>query len=408
MDPQDYDVIVIGAGMIGSSTAKYASRDHKRRVCLVGPAEPLTDPSLHQMHSCWFDEGRLYRMADDKPYWGILAEQSIPRYQEIARQSGIQFYHESGYLCITSPVCKQYHAVLRAARKVMEDGMECHVLNAVTKNQFVPMVSIPADATAVYEPKGAQAGHLSPRKLVAAQQHIATLHGCQIIRQIATNVVRDRKGVFRVSLDNGRVLQAKNVFLCMGTYSKVLPIVKELAPELDLTLTAQTLSFVEVSHEEAARLATMPAIVTQLHEWRYTYSMPPIQYPDGKTYIKLGMHDTNKELSTLEHMSAYYANGPDMNQVEELVAQAKELLPELKVESVRGDSCVTCNTPRKIAPFIDIVAPGLGVATGGCGYAAKSCDEIGRLAATLLLDGHWDSEVPRDVTRVKYRTLAKM
>ena len=30
--------------------------------------------------------------------------------------------------------------------------------------------------------------------------------------------------------------------------------------------------------------------------------------------------------------------------------------------------------------------PGLVVAGGGCGYAAKSCDEIGRIASTLLND----------------------
>lgn len=406
MDAEEYDVIVVGAGMIGSSTAKYASRDLKRRVCLVGPAE-RTHSSLH---SCWYDEGRLYRMADDKPYWGILAEKSISRYPEIARQSGVQFYWESGYLCLASPVCKQYRAVLRAARKVAESGLECHVLNAVTKRQFLPMVSVPEGATAVYEPGAgrAQAGHLSARKMVAAQQTIAKRHGCKIIRQVATDIDKDCKGLFCVSLRDGQVLRAKNVCLCMGTYSKVLPIFSRIAPEMELTLTAQTLAFIEISEEEAARLATLPAIVTQLHEWKYTYIIPPIRYPDGKTYLKLGVHDSDRLLTTLAHMNEYHESGPDVKQVDELVAQARELLPGLKIESVHGDNCVTCNTPGKLAPFIDILTPGLGVATGGCGYAAKSCDEIGRLAATLLLVGHWDSEVPRDLTRVKLRTMAKL
>ncbi len=401
MDAQEYDVIVIGAGMIGSSTAKYASRDLKRRVCLIGPAEQAVSSSDLQMHDCWSDEGRLYRMADDKPYWGILAEKSISRYPEIARQSGIQFYHESGYLCLVSPVCNLYHDILSAARKVVEQGLECHVLNAATKNQFVPMVSIPAGVTAVYEPRGTQAGHLSPRKLVEAQQCIARLHSCQIIRQVATNVAVGERGLYRVSLEDGQVLHAKNVCLCTGTYSKVLPIFKGM-PELELTLTAQTVSLIELPPEEAARLATLPTMVTQLHEWKYTYIIPPVQYPDGKTYLKFGKHDTTKELTTLEDMNSHYTNGPDMSQVEELVVEAKKLLPGLKVESVRGESCVTCKTPGIVAPFIDVVAPGLGVATGGCGRAGMSCDEIGRLAATLLLEGHWDSEIPRDATRAKF------
>ena len=44
------------------------------------------------------------------------------------------------------------------------------------------------------------------------------------------------------------------------------------------------------------------------------------------------------------------------------------------------DYCVIGVTPTGQL-YIDTVAPGLGVALGGCGYTAKSSDEAGRIAA---------------------------
>jgi hypothetical protein len=41
---------------------------------------------------------------------------------------------------------------------------------------------------------------------------------------------------------------------------------------------------------------------------------------------------------------------------------------------------------------------------GGCGYAAKSCDEIGRIAAHLAATGTWTSSIPREVMAAKWRT----
>ena len=36
-------------------------------------------------------------------------------------------------------------------------------------------------------------------------------------------------------------------------------------------------------------------------------------------------------------------------------------------------------------------------------YAAKSCDEIGRIAAVLAITGDWDTDIARDVMRIQWR-----
>ena len=44
-------------------------------------------------------------------------------------------------------------------------------------------------------------------------------------------------------------------------------------------------------------------------------------------------------------------------------------------------------THDKKAPYVDEITQGVILASGGCGYAAKSCDEIGRIAAKLCTKG---------------------
>ncbi|MNF18416.1 hypothetical protein D3C80_2224840 [compost metagenome] len=55
-------------------------------------------------------------------------------------------------------------------------------------------------------------------------------------------------------------------------------------------------------------------------------------------------------------------------------------------------ACVTSFTPNNY-PAIGYASDRIAVLTGGCGAAAKSSDEIGRLGAELLIGGGLDEAV---------------
>ena len=61
------DVAVIGAGMIGSSAAKYVAMERGIKCILIGPNEPQMG-----IHAAWFDEGRITRKLDKSPIWRDL------------------------------------------------------------------------------------------------------------------------------------------------------------------------------------------------------------------------------------------------------------------------------------------------------------------------------------------------
>jgi len=66
----------------------------------------------------------------------------------------------------------------------------------------------------------------------------------------------------------------------------------------------------------------------------------------------------------------------------------------ITVLSWKQDNCAVVETPTNL-PYIDTLHSQLGVALGGNGYAAKSSDEIGRIAADMMLKG-WNSGISRD------------
>ena len=74
----------------------------------------------------------------------------------------------------------------------------------------------------------------------------------------------------------------------------------------------------------------------------------------------------------------------------------------MKLNSWQPSFCVVTKTPTKL-PYIDKVHDQLGVAICGNGHAAKSSDEIGRLAVDMMTR-RWSSDIPRDVFKLRLGT----
>jgi sarcosine oxidase len=79
-----------------------------------------------------------------------------------------------------------------------------------------------------------------------------------------------------------------------------------------------------------------------------------------------------------------------------------DLLPGLEVLSWASKPCMNTYTPHD-RPFVDQLGDGMFVCTGGCGSAAKSSDEIGRMGALLTQHGRWAYDLPASAFRAEWR-----
>jgi len=400
-----YDLVVVGGGLVGSACARHASAGEGLKVALIGPGEPL-DRADTEIFGCWHDEGRLYYSRKNWATWSYFARETVARFKEIEELSGVKFSEDCGYLGVAGPKFHGYNDWCKSTKEMVK-GFGSKMLQPEDVPVLFPFMQIPSASLACYEGPGQGAGYLSPRKLVQAQQKIAQDQGCVIVASLATDLVR-MENCWRIQLETGDHIYAEKIALCQGTYTGLTFLARDLLPPLDLTFTAQTTALIEVDTEEADRLKTMPTMVTQLEPVKYTYILPPIKYPNSKIYLKFGAHDLDRTLTTHDQVTNHYRMGPDQAHVNKLAQEASRLIPGLAIKSVVGDSCVTSNTPGKVAPFLGTALPGLVVAAGGCGHGAMGSDEIGRVAAVLAIEGRWDCGLPQELCRIQYKNMARL
>jgi len=335
-----------------------------------------------------------------------LAEKSVSRYRSLEQESGIPFYHEVGYLAIIGQE-RERGALLDRAQVTRDQGFDVHLLERDLLQKRFPHLNPPEGSWGLHLPKSG--GHVNPRLLVAAQQKVASRSGCTMVKEVVSKIEKEGS-LFKIILGNGRPLLAEKVILATGAASSVNGLVENLTGrQIELALAGQTVAYLQLPLKEAQTLSSLPALSTfyRTKELDGSYILPPIQHNDGKFYMKIGHHGTFEQpVSGKQQLEQWYQGGGNQEAVDVLANFLTSLIPSLRsVENVQGGSCVTANTKTKEAPYIQEVVPGLVIAAGGCGQAAKCCDEIGRLAAVLSLEDRWDSDAAAEDARVQWRDV---
>jgi sarcosine oxidase len=355
---------VVGAGLMGSAAARHLAKAGVD-VTLIGPEEPENKRTHQGTFGSHYDEGRITRHNALKPFWVEVSKASIARYSEIEAESGIPFFTETGALMVGSDA---WMAQVDAA--AAQHGVESHALDAGGLAQSFPFFSFAPDHSGAYERRWA--GHVSPRRLMAAQQAAALKHGA---RRVVTEVQNVTDA--RVECADG-TLEFDHVLVAAGGWTDAI---LGRAPHLDVY--ARTVAFFELSEAEAARLKSMPSLVYEAPE--DPYLLPPIRYPDGKIYIKLGGDPEDVRLDGPGAVGDWFRAGGNAQVRDRLEEMIRALMPSLKIDSVSMEACVTSWTADRL-PEIRVLGDRLAVCTGGNGAGAKCSDELGRRGAALILE----------------------
>ena len=189
---------------------------------------------------------------------------------------------------------------------------------------------------------------------------------------------------------------------------------------MELQLLTAEVAKLRLTESDAATLHSMPSVIFKGPS-SWTYILPPIRYPDGNTYIKLGgglfSADAHKPvarrpnadlrkpnvpgmrvLDTADDVVQWYRGGGDPSLHAMLLRFAAQLLPVIRPLGAHSDACVTAHTPSRL-PYVGTAGAGdsgVTVCAGGNGYAAKSSDELGRITALSALALTKSGDIPPD------------
>ncbi len=371
------DVIVVGAGLWGSACARHLCEMGVSTV-LVGPEEPVECSSHTGVFASHYDEARITRRLASDRDWSRLAQASMARYAEIETRSGVRFHAPVGALMVGGQKGAGSEFMTQTQTVAHNEGFAHEVLEGAALAERFPFLSFPEGTLGLYEEAGG--GWINPRKHVQAEIAIAQQLGAKLHRSEVVQI-HEQAGTASVHCADGSVFEGQKIVVACGAFSKAAQLLPE--PVL-LRVYARTIAFLEIGEKEARRLRDMPSIVyVPPGDVRDTYVLPPVRYPDGKTYLKIGGDPEDKELRTLDEMKAWFRSEGDAEVAAMLAAQLQSLMPDLQVESVSHGSCATSFTPKG-TPLIYPQSDCVFVLTGGNGAGAKCADEVGRLGALVV------------------------
>lgn len=403
---EKFKYAIAGNGLIGSAAARHIAYGGAP-LLVLGPDEPADWKKHNGVFSSHYDSGRITRTLDSDYVWGLLADRSIKRYRQIEEESGVRFANMVGCLKVVpdNEWGRKYIAANEAVGKRL--GSDFEKLSRADLNRYFPYLNFPKNTIGLFE--RSTAGFIDPRELKKAQNVIAEKHGAAICRETVVNrsgVAAPANGGMHLMTDTGREFQVEKLLVTAGAFSNLF----NLSPrQLSLTVRAETTVLAEVlgpavnpdwpgvfgpvrPHGPANLphpLREMPSVIWFLEEnaiSSYVYLVPPVMYPDGKFRIKIGGDSEREHTFTDLHRMAEWFHGEGGEETRRVFTESLEsLLPDVKFLSWQSKPCVITDTVTE-RPYIGKVSDNIYVATGGCGAAAKSSDEIGRLGAELMLN----------------------
>ena len=393
-----FDYIVIGKGLMGSAAARYLSQGGAK-VGIIGPDEPTQVAKHDGPFASHYDQGRITRLLSKDLVWAELAHRAIQQYATIEAESGISFYHDCGCLFVASPDSDDKYAPYAQAVKE-QFSVEYAQLSDSEAQAGLPFFHFPGGCNFFWET--APGGYINPRDLIRAQVTVAQKQGAVVIRETAVSLT-SHPGHITITTQEGRSYQSRQVLLATGPYANCFGL---LPRPLDLYVETETIVLAEVNEAEVTRLQEMPAVIYQADLGRVSgfYMLPPVRYPDGRFYIKMGCDTVvDKKLPSYHEIQTWMRQGDSDNALPDMQAALLSMLPKLSVQSWQTKRCLLTRTSHQ-KPFIGAVDESnrLFVVTGGNGSSAKSSDAIGHLAAKLMLNGIWQDSLDRELFQVMF------
>ena len=385
------DLAIVGMGLIGSAALRHAAKTST--VVGIGPPEPTDWAGHNGPFASHYDSGRVTRRLDISREWAILAGRAMDQYPVIEAASEIPFHRPTGLLFSRDdePGLAALRSVASDLDIPIEDGSAGRAL--AEKHG----INIPSTSTVLAEP--APAGVIDPRAMVAAQHRAAKRDGALVARDTVMSIRPSLNG-FELLTVAGRTHQARNVLVAAGAYTSAL-----LRQPLAISVRPELVVLAEVGAADAERLSSMPSIIHLLdhQDLDSVYLNPPVPYPDGKTYLKIGgSHQQAVSMDGPEDFKRWMSAEVPERSVDLLREVLVGLLPDVEFLRWQAKPCLITDTTTDL-PYIDTTETGVTVAFGGNGRSAKSADAIGAMAASLALTGEWaDGELPAERFKAEY------
>lgn len=362
MPVQNYDVIVVGLGAMGSAAVYHLAQRGRAVLGLDRFAPPHALGSSH-------GQTRIIREAYfEHPSYVPIVQRAYELWSDLEAQSQKRLFWQTGGLMIGPSDGLVFNGAKRSAE---QHHLRHEIMAADQIRERFPAFCPAANMMAVWEPR---AGILFPEDCIAAHLKYAEKAGAQLrLNDVVLKWSKSGSGV-DVCTSSGRY-QASQLLISAGSW------IRELVPDLNLPLKIerQVLYWFDASREQGNfRPGKCPVYIFEFERNRFFYG-----FPDLGSGVKVARHhegpscDPNKlDREIHEH------------ETDEMRDILSRFLPDANGPFRSATVCMYTDTPD--GHFIidrHPETPQVLVASPCSGHGFKFSSAIGEILADLLTKG---------------------
>jgi sarcosine oxidase len=346
------DVVVIGAGVMGSAAARSLARRGAHTVLLERFELGHTRGSSH-------GPTRIFRIAYPDPMYSRMAQRALELWGELEDDAGERLLVRTGGLD-AGPVA---HLVGQALELV---GAPFEWLEPAEAGERFPSIAFDGLHPIVFQPDAAVA--LADRT-VAAQTRLAAEAGAEVVAGV--EVAEVRPGEERVVVRTAdRAIEARVALVTAGSWAGEL--LSRLGRSVPLTPVLQTVTYFPPRDPGAAPTPTFIEWGSPELVW---YALDPVGEAPG---LKVGAHVGG---TPVDPNDGPFAADDALARIQQDYVRRR--FPGFDPEPVRAETCLYTMTPDEDF-VIDRVGP-VVVGAGFSGHGFKFGPLIGEVLAALAL-----------------------
>ena len=357
-----YDVIIVGAGAMGSAAAMHLAARGKRVIAFDQFGIPNDRGSSHGLT-------RIIRIAYyEHPSYVPLLLRAAELWSELERRSGERLFVRTGSIDASAPG----DPVFEESRRSCElHGLRHEVLTSAALTQRFPAYRLPPQHLALFQPDG---GFLIPEIAIAAHARLAVFGGASIRPGERVLAWEPRDGEVEVRTELGTYV-ADQLVLSAGAW------MTELIPDFSRLMVPerQVVGWFDVADSSTFAPERFPVFNLTVEEGRY-YGFPEWGTRGFKVgrYHHLGQRvdpdSIDREVRAVD--------------IEILRTFARHYFPNGAGALLRASVCMFTNTPDE--HFIIDRVPGherVHIVSACSGHGFKFATVIGEIVADLATTG---------------------
>jgi sarcosine dehydrogenase len=382
--PAHAEIIVIGGGIIGCSTAYHLAKDHKADVLLLERGR-LTSGST------WHAAGLIGQLRSSASITQVL-RYSVELYKRLAEETGLETgWKMTGCLRLAMNA-ERWTEYRRLATTAQSFGLEMHLLSPSEVKSIWPLMETKDLVGASFLPTDGQA---SPSDITQSLAKGARMHGAEIHEGVAVTGfdISDRR-VKAVRTILGTIA-CDRLVLCAGQWSRQIAAIAGVRVPIQ-----------PVKHQY---------VITEKIDG-VTPGLATLRDPDRRTYFKeevgglvFGGYEPNPISWTMDDVPEnfeFQLFEDDWDHFEQHMTQALARVPALERAGIKQ----MISGPESFTPdgnFILGRAPELSNLFVGCGFNAFGIASAGG-AGWVLAEWVQSGEAPMDLWVVDIRRFSKL